>query len=448
MNGETLLLGCGAGFSGDRTDAAGPVVRTLARRGGPACIIFETLAERTLALAQLARRNDPDSGYEPLLDRIVSPILALCLEHRIRIVSNFGAANPPAAARRIRELARAQGLRDPRIAIIHGDDLSGGAHRELLRRELGERIDSIDIVSANAYLGAEPIAAALLAGADIVVAGRVADPSLAVGPAMAHFDIAPDDWPRLGRATMAGHLLECGAQVTGGYFADPGMKDVPGLERVGFPIAEMRADATCVIGKAEATGGMVTEATVKEQLLYEVHDPAGYLTPDVTADITRARVRREGADRVCLTGVDGHARPDKLKVTVCHEGGWLAEGEISYAGPGAEARARLAADVLRRRLEGLELRVDFIGTLSLFADDAGRLLSQWPTGDARDVRLRVAAAHAERDAAERLAREVTALYTCGPAGGGGVRTAVRARLETLSCFVPREALAAGFEMLD
>ena len=448
MATDTLLVGCAAGFSGDRTDAAAPVVATLARRRLPAVLIFETLAERTLALAQIERRGDPGRGYEPLLDELVGPILAPCLQHGIRIVSNFGQANPPAAARRIRAIAREQGLRTPRIAVIAGDDLSGAEHRGLLRRELGARLDGVEIVSANAYLGAEPIAAALRAGADIVVAGRVADPSLVVGPAMAHFGIAPDDWPRLGRATMAGHLLECGAQVTGGYFADPGRKDVPGVHAVGFPIADIAADGGCVIGKAENTGGLVTERTVKEQLLYEVHDPAAYLTPDVVADITGARVRAAGDDRVALTGVTGHARPETLKVTVCHEGGWLAEGEISYAGPGAEGRARLAGDILRKRLTSLELRVDLIGTLSVFGDDAGRMLAGAKPGDARDVRVRVAASHGDRREAERLCREVTALYCCGPAGGGGVRTAVRARLDTLSCFVPRAAVPARFEMLD
>ena len=186
--------------------------------------------------------------------------------------------------------------------MVSGDDLSGPEHRELLRRELGSSFDRVEVVSANAYLGAEPIAAALRAGADIVVCGRVADPSLVVGPAMAHFDFAPDDWERLGRATMAGHLLECGAQVTGGYFADPGVKDVPGLERVGFPIAEIGADGACTVTKAADTGGCVTVQTVKEQLLYEVHDPAAYLTPDVTADISDAEVKRVGHDRVAALG--------------------------------------------------------------------------------------------------------------------------------------------------
>jgi hypothetical protein len=250
---------------------------------------------------------------------------------------------------------------------------------------------------------------------------------------------------RLGAATMTGHLLECGSQVTGGYFADPGFKDVPDLHDVGFPIAEVAGDGSCVIGKADRTGGLVTERTVKEQLLYEVHDPAAYLTPDVTADITQAEVRRIGRDRVALTGVRGTARPQRLKATVCYEGGWLAEGEISYAGAGAERRAKLAGDVLRRRLEGLELRVDLIGAVSVFADDGGRFMASRAAGNAHDVRLRVAAAHRDRGEVERLAREVTALYTCGPAAGGGVRTSVRSRLETLSCFLPREAIDAGFE---
>ena len=330
-----LLIGCAAGFSGDRTDAAGPVVDTLIARlgamastappGAPrAFLIFETLAERTLALAQLRRRADPEAGYEPLLDPMLRPVLARCLAHGIGIVSNFGAANPRAAARRIQRMARELGLPAPRVAVVEGDDLSAPGLRALLREQVGAAMDGLRIVSANAYIGAEPIARAIDAGAQIVVCGRVADPSLAVGPAMSHFGWRADDWERLGRATMAGHLLECGAQVCGGYFADPGFKDVPGLGHVGFPIAEIDAEGRCTIGKADATGGFVTEATVKEQLIYEVHDPAAYLTPDVVADIAEASVHRVGADRVALAGVRGHPRPTHYKVNVCHEGGWLA----------------------------------------------------------------------------------------------------------------------------
>jgi hypothetical protein len=446
---DTLLIGCAAGFSGDRTDAARPVVDTLIRRQQPAVLIFETLAERTLALAQLARRADPEAGYEPLLDEMLAPVLADCLAHGIRIVGNFGAANPRAAARRVLALAREVGARMPRVAVVSGDDLSDESHRGLLHEALGAAADGLPIASANAYLGAEAIAEALRAGADVVITGRVADPSLTVGPALAHFGWASDDWERLARATMAGHLLECGAQVCGGYFADPGLKDVPDLADVGYPIAELDADGGCVIGKAEGTGGRVDEHTVKEQLLYELHDPAAYLTPDVVADITEAWVETVGPDRVRLHGVRGRERPTHLKVNVFHAQGWLAEGEISYAGRGAEARARLAGDVLRRRLAACgPLRVDLIGVASVFGDDAGDWLAQQSVGDARDVRLRVALNHTEKRQAERLAREVTALYTCGPAGGGGVRTGLRQRLGTVSCLVPRERVQVQLEFIE
>jgi len=444
---DGLAVGGGAGFSGDRTDAAGPVVDTLIARGGPAALMFETLAERTLALAQIARRQNPEIGYEPRLDRFVGPVLKRCVEHRIPIVGNFGAANPRAAARRLQALARELGLRGLHVGVVEGDDLSDERGRRLLAEHLpGGRSD---FVSANVYQGAKPIADALRAGAQVVVTGRVADPSLAVGPAMAHYGWAEDDWQALGRATMAGHLLECGAQVTGGYFADPGLKDVPDLAHAGFPIADIAPDGSFTVTKAAKSGGLVDARTVKEQLLYEVHDPAAYLTPDVVADISEAEVAEIGPNRVAVSGVRGHPRPATLKVNAWFDGGWLGEAEISYAGRNAEARARLAAEIVRERIgAALEVRFDLIGALSLFADDRGRMLAERAPGEARDVRMRAAAAHADRARVERLLDEVTALYCCGPAGGGGVRTSLRQRLSTVSCLVPREQVPARFEILD
>ncbi|MGN6661773.1 MAG: acyclic terpene utilization AtuA family protein [Achromobacter mucicolens] len=448
MSQTPLLIGCASGFSGDRSDGAAAVVRTLAAQGG-GTLIFETLAERTLALAQLARNDDPNRGYEPLLDELVGPILADCLRHGINIVSNFGAANPPAAARRIAELAREQGLPAPRIAVVHGDALNGAEHRDLLAQRLGAALDGLDIVSATAYLGATEIAEALAAGAQIVVAGRVADPSLTLGPALAHFGWDPADWPRLGRATMAGHMLECGLQVTGGYFCVPGLKEVPDVHAAGFPIAQIQADGEFVIGKADGTGGAVDARTVKEQLLYEVHDPARYLTPDVVADLSQAHVVELGGNRVAVHGITGHARPPELKVNVCYRGGWLAEAEISYAGVQAEARARLAADIVQKRLGAdFKLRADLIGAISILGDDAGEMRRALTDSHSRDVRLRLATENADRAQAERVLREVTALYTCGPAGGGGVRTALRPRLNMMSCTIPREAVKSGWTFLE
>lgn len=443
---EPLLIGCAAGFSGDRIDAAGPVVQELIRQGKPAFLIFETLAERTLALAQLARRQNPDAGYEPLMLEFLRPVLAACLQHKIRIVSNFGAANPQGAARAIAALARELGTRVPQIAVVHGDDLSGPTHQEMLADALGSQMPEQALVSANAYIGARPIAEALQAGADIVVCGRVADPSLAVGPAMAHFGWQWDDWNLLARATMAGHLLECGTQVTGGYFADPGYKEVPGMAHLGYPIAELDSEGICTLFKPAGTGGCISAATVKEQLLYEIHDPACYLTPDVVADITQAEVLSVGTDRVRLLGVVGHPRPQTLKVNVCYESGWFAEGEISYAGPRAAERARLAAHTISQRLAGIAtLRTDLIGVTSVWGNDA----SDWLAGQdlahaSQDVRLRMAWQHAEYAVAARLPREINALYCCGPAGGGGVRTHMRQRLGMLSCLVLQQAINTGF----
>ncbi|WP_370151903.1 acyclic terpene utilization AtuA family protein [Ferrovibrio sp.] len=445
---ETVLVGSGAGFSGDRLDAAAPVVRSLIRSGRPAAIMFETLGERTLALAQLARLENPERGYEPLLERLLAPVLADCLAHRITILGNFGAANPQAAARAIRALAVRLGCRMPRIAVVTGDDIAAAGLLPQLQAEDGGLLRPDSVISANAYLGAAPLVEALAAGADVVVTGRVADPSLALAPFIHHHGWSPDDLPRIACGTLAGHLLECGAQVTGGYYADPGIKDVPDPHAIGFPIVEMAADGGFVIGKAEDTGGLVDRHTVTEQILYEIHDPAAYLTPDVTLDVTGVTLAEAGPDRIRVAGAAGHARPERLKVTVGLDGGWLGEGEISYAGPNAVARARLALDVVRRRLgEGIRMRGDIIGLASVFNDDDGRWLAL-QAAEPADVRLRIAVAAADRAEADRAYEEVLALYTCGPAGGGGVRGGTRRRIATESGYLPRDLVRPAVEILE
>lgn len=437
-----FLVGNAAGFSGDRVDAAAPVVASLIARRQPASLTFETLAERTLALGQLARRAAPDAGFEPMLEQLLAPVLADCLRHAIPIVGNFGAANPQAAAVRIAALAASLGLSPPRIAVIEGDDV-----RHLLDQAVpweGDppvAPDDPKIVSANAYLSAFPIAEALRAGAGIVVTGRCADPSLTLGPLIAHFGWTATDFDQLAAGTLAGHLLECGSQVTGGYFADPGTKDVPGMERIGFPIAEVTANGSITITKADHTGGRVCRRTVIEQLLYEIHDPAAYLTPDVTLDITQVAVQAAGPNRVLVTGARGRPPPDTLKATISLDGGFLGEGEIGYAGPGAFPRARLAGQTLRARpaVRALahDARIDLVGLCALHDGDAGALAaSRMPADPNGEFRVRLAARSATRAPAEAAAREVLALYCCGPAGGGGVRIAVTPRIATTSALVP------------
>jgi hypothetical protein len=441
-----VRVGCGAGFAGDRADASAAVIAELAGFSGPRFLMLETLAERTLALCQIERRRDPSRGYSPAVERLLPPALGRCLANGIRIIGNFGGANPQAAGTRIAELARSAGFSDTRIAVIQGDDLSETfSAEELCAREVGGKVlaDRPAAVAANVYLGAQPIAHALDAGADIVVTGRVADPALVLGPLVHAFGWDWADWQRLAAGTLAGHLLECGAQVTGGYFADPGGKDVPDLAEIGYPIAEISSDGTFVVTKPRGSGGMVDRRTVTEQILYEVHDPSFYLTPDVTLDICDVELSDDGRDRVRVTGARGHGRPETLKATVFVESGVLGEAEISYAGPNASARAKLAADVvtsrMRRRAPELAMRVDVIGLDSTFGALAG---TDSPAScSPPEVRLRFAAQSADRAPVELLLDEVEALYCAGPAGGCGVRRHLTPRLASASCLVERERIA-------
>lgn len=448
-------IGCGAGFSGDRVDAPQAVVATIAAAGQGGAIIFETLGERTLAMGQIAKKQDASKGYEPLLDDLLAPILAQAVASRILIVGNFGAANPPAAAAAIQALAARLGLGSLRIAVVAGDDLVGKIDLAETERWDGDaQLASLagDVIAINAYLGASAIAEAITAGAQIVVTGRVADPALALGCLVAHFGWSWDDLDRIAAGTLVGHLLECGSQVTGGFFADPGLKDIPDPADIGFPIAEVEADGTFVLTKAARTGGLVDLRTVKEQLLYEIHDPAAYLTPDVTLDITEVDVVQVGPDRVRVAGARGHAAPEKLKATVSYYGDWLGEAEISYAGPNALARAKLAVSTIAERIRrrGLELRhrADIVGTVSAFDSEAGDLLAALGPSAAGDYRVRFAFGSASQTDVASAVQEVNALYCCGPAGGGGVRQNVRPRVRTLSHLVPRSLVTAQFHFAE
>lgn len=452
----TFLLGSGAGFSGDRTDAAIPVVAELIRRGQPAALVFETLGERTLAAAHRAMREDPAAGYEPLLDELMTPVLHDCLAHDIAILGNFGAANPPGACGRIAALASQAGYPDVRIGQVQGDDIMARLQRldlEPWEAETRALPTAEALISANVYLGAGPLVEALDLDAQVVVTGRVADPALFLAPLIRHFGWAWSDWDRLAAGVMAGHLGECGAQVSGGYFADPGHKDVPGMARLGYPIIEVADDGTLVVTKPADTGGCVTEQTVKEQLLYEVHDPTCYLTPDVVVDLSEVTVSQCGQDRVAVTGIRGHPAPERLKTTVCYDGGYQGEAEISYAGPNALARAQLAAKVLLERLNfraprELRKRLDIVGHTSVFDDDDGTLRYRNGSRADGDYRVRLAVEHPDRVWVERATQELLALYCAGPAGGGGVRRSLQRRVCTASYLARRtdvDAFATLFE---
>jgi Acyclic terpene utilisation family protein AtuA len=436
---KTIRLGAGAGYSGDRIE---PAV-DLAERGALDYLVFECLAERTIALAQQARRSDPDAGYDPLLAERFHAVLRPCAANKTKIITNMGAANPASAARAAARIAREMGLPGLKIAAITGDDvLDALRHRDLPLIETEGRVADIAdrIVSANAYLGAQPIVQALAGRADIVITGRVSDPALFLAPLSHEFGWAPDDWDRLGKGTVVGHLLECAGQITGGYFADPGYKDVPNLAQLGFPLAEVRADGSAVIGKLPGTGGRVSLKTCKEQLLYEVHDPARYYQPDVVADFSGVRFEDAGSDQVAVAGGTGRERTDTLKVTIGYLDGYVGEGQFSYGGAGALARARLALQIVeeRLRLTGVatsELRLEIIGIDSVHR---GPLLR--PDAELAEARIRVAGRTKTMHDAIRIGNEVETLWLNGPAGGGGAWKSARQVIAAVSTLLPRSEI--------
>ncbi len=438
-------IGCGAGFSGDRFDAALPILEDMKSRSGPRYLVYEVLAERTLALAQTQRKKDASKGYSPYLDNYLRLSLKAAKDQGVRIVSNIGAANPLGAGHAVQTLARELGIKDLSIAVVLGDDLLRTQSEPTLRSfDTMEGIPLADapLIAANAYLGARPIAKALATGADIVLVGRTTDSALFLGPLIHEFGWSEADLDLLATGTICGHLLECGGQVSGTYFADPGFKDVPDLANAGFPIAEITAAGELTITKPQNTGGCVTPATVTEQLLYEMHNPAAYLVPDCIADVSNLSLTQTAPNRVKVSGIKGHSPPPTLKATLCTDAGWLAEAELSYAGPNALARVRLAADIIRQRLDQLqhnhETRIEILGTGAIL-DAANGTRSARATFDPNsEYRLRAAGRRPDLATAKALADEVLSLYCSGPAGGGGYRRQIVPELATASILIPRE----------
>ncbi len=443
---KTFRIGSGAGYSGDRIDPA----QDLAERGELDALVFECLAERTIALAQLRRSRDPAQGYDMLLCERMRAVLPTCVKQGVTIITNMGAANPLAAGQAVLQVARDLGLARLRVAVVTGDDVLPwmlANNAPLL--ESDETVCSLHdrLVSANAYLGADALLPALEAGADVVITGRVADPALFLAPLMYHFGWKADDWQRMGQGILVGHLLECAAQVSGGYIADPGYFDVDGLAEVGFPLAEVQADGSAVITKLAGTGGRVDRLTCTAQLLYEIEDPARYLQPDVVADFSAVQIEDLGTDRVQVSHATGYARPDQLKVTLGYRDGFIGEGQISYAGPGARARGELALSVLKHRLkkrglDALEHRCELIGVNAMHGPALGT------SHEPYEVRVRLAVRCDTQAQAEQVGQEVEALYLNGPAGGGGVTQSVREVTAAASSMIPREAAHTQCHILE
>jgi hypothetical protein len=366
MSERTLRIGAGSAWWGDSIKPA----QAIAEHGRLDYLCFETMAEVTVSTAQVRRRRDPAfPGYDSFLEQRMAAVLPACLREGTRVVSNQGWINPKGAAEATVAILRSLGARGVKVAAVEGslvtERIMTLADTIL---ETGAPLSDIagSIVSAEVYMGVTGILEALAGGAQIVLTGRVADPSLFAAPMIHEFGWALDDWDRLGQGHGIGHLMECGAQVTGGYFADPGFKDVPDLWNLGLPIAEVEPDGSATIAKLDDTGGLIDLRTVKEQMLYEIFDPARYLTPDVVVDFSTVRLQVTGPDRVRVSGISGHPRPDTLKVSVGCLEGFVGEDIFFFAGAGAIDRAQLARRVMERRLEEMGLdattvRIDLLG---------------------------------------------------------------------------------------
>lgn len=446
---RTLRIGAGASYAGDRVEPA----TLLAAQGQLDYLVYETLAERTIALAQLERLKNPEAGYNELLADRFYAALPHCRANRTRIVTNMGAANPTGAAQRTAEIIRELGLGPMKIAAVLGDDvlkycLENSETLELM--ETARPLSSLEgkIVSANAYLGADVMVDALRKGADIVLTGRVGDCSLFLAPMIHEFGWKMDDWDMLGKGQTGADMVECGANVSGGFFADPGYKDVPDLGNLGYPYLEVEADGTIVVTKIQGTGGVINRAICTEQMLYEIHDPARYITPDVVVDFTDVTLDEIGPDRVLIKGGRGKPRPEQLKVSVGILEGWIGEAMITYAGLGCLGRAKLAEQVVRERLQigGVnlqELRVDYIGLNALHGD-----ASILPKEPPYEVCLRVAGRAREKRDAVKLANEVETLVGKGPCSSSIPHKSLREVLAIYSCLIPRDIIKHEVIMTD
>lgn len=429
-----IRIGCGAGFSGDRLD---PSV-VLVEKGELDYLVLECLAERTIALAQKRKMADPAKGYDPLVERRIESLLPSLVKKNVCLITNMGAANPIAGANKIAEIAARLNLKI-KIAVVTGDDVLDQItlHKENIKDiDYNRPLTEYDILSANAYLGVEPLLEALHHKPTIIITGRVADPSLFLAPMMYSFDWSIDDYQILGKGTVIGHLLECAGHSTGGYFADPIKKPVYNMDILGHPIAEIYSDGHAIITKVDNTGGSINKMTIKEQLLYEVINPKAYFTPDVIADFSTVYIHDEGNNRVQIYGGSGIKKPDTLKVSIGHKAHYLGEGEITYAGSAALERARLAADIVVSRLKDKvdKIRVDYIGY------DSMHKLNTIPKPIPYEVRLRIAAECKDLSTAEIVGEEVEALYTNGPAAGGGVRKYAQQVVGIISTLLPRETI--------
>ena len=452
---ETVRIACGQGFWGDMLDAP---VRQV-NEGPIDYLMLDYLAEVTMSIMQKQRARDPSAGYARDFVPLMREILPACVERDIRVTANAGGVNPAGCAEAVRGVARELGLAGRvKIGIVMGDDIMGRLDEllargiELRNMDTGEPLASVRerVQSANAYLGAWPIVEALARGARVVITGRATDTGLTLAPLIHEFGWGETDWDRLAAGTVAGHIIECGAQVSGGN-CQYEWQTIPNLAAVGFPIVEVSADGSFVVTKHEGTGGRVNVPSVKEQLVYEMGDPASYITPDCVADFTTIRLEEAGRDRVRVYGIEGQPATEFLKVSISYSAGFKAVGTLIYAWPDAYAKARAADQILRARLERLGLRFEEILTEFVGANATHGPLAGEPSRDAPEVQLRVGVRGSDRAAVERFTKEIAPLILTGPpavTGFAGGRPKVEEVVAYWPALIPKTEIEPRVEVTE
>jgi len=444
---RTVRIGAGQGFYGDSLLPA----LDVARYGNVKYISFDTLAELTLAILEKGRKKDPTQGYTRDVVPMMRNLLPICREKGIKLITNAGGINPAGAAKAVREVARELGFTDLKVACVTGDDIydrlgdlaaNGVAFKD---KETGQDLADIRdrLLFASVYLGADVIAEALRQGADVVITGRTTDTAQFLGPLIYEFGWGREEWNKLAQGIMLGHLMECSGQVSGGNL-QVGWEDVPNLERIGFPVAEVSEDGTFLLTKPEGTGGAVTLRSVKEQFLYEIHDPTAYITPDVICDLTTTKLEQVGENQVRVSGTAGRPAPPTLKALLGFADGWMGEGYISFSWPKALSKAKRAAEIIQKRLEmqGVrpeEIHVEYIGINSLW----GALAPQPADEESiNEVRLRMAIRTGNKRDCEVLAREFPPLLLSGPPTASAVAGTPQPRelMGLWSTLIPRELI--------
>jgi len=450
-----IRIAAGQGFWGDLPDAP---LRQV--EGGPIdYLMLDYLAEVTMSIMQKQKARDPRAGYARDFVPLMKQILPACVERDIRVTANAGGVNVAGCAAAVRDAARELGLAGKlKIGIVTGDDildqiddlLARGI--ELRNMDTDEPLQSVRdrIQSANVYLGAAPIVEALNHGARVVITGRATDTGLTLAPMIHEFGWASDDWDKLAAGTIAGHIIECGAQCSGGN-CQYEWQSIPDLANVGFPIAEASADATFVITKHDGTGGRVNVQSVKEQLVYEMGDPHEYITPDCVADFTTIRVADDGTDRVRVFGIKGRPATEFLKVSISYSAGYKAVGTLVYSWPDADAKAQAADKILRARLERLDLRFDQILTEFVGANATHGRLAGEPSPDLAEVQLRVGVRGDDRNAIERFTKEIAPLILTGPpgvTGFAGGRPKVEEIVAYWPALIPKSEIEPSVDVIE